>query len=143
MDGQTTIRPHRSGPHAKKRKWQDHSRCPLCNSAISLHRSLNAHILEEFQKDNKQILAEDKYLFSSLQLCPTTSFAKRRQTTMARISRLSKKCNQLCRHSYFPTGSHENLYAKLAYIARPPTYANSKDMSGSQQSTATNTQAII
>jgi hypothetical protein len=31
--------------------------------AISLHRSLNARILEEFQKDNKQILAEDKYLF--------------------------------------------------------------------------------
>jgi hypothetical protein len=31
--------------------------------AISLHRSLNACILEEFQKDNKQILAEDKYLF--------------------------------------------------------------------------------
>jgi hypothetical protein len=31
--------------------------------AISLHRSLNACILEEFQKDNKQILAEDKHLF--------------------------------------------------------------------------------
>jgi hypothetical protein len=31
--------------------------------AISLHRSLNTCILEEFQKDNKQILAEDKYLF--------------------------------------------------------------------------------
>jgi hypothetical protein len=31
--------------------------------AISLHRSLNARILEEFQKDNKKILAEDKNLF--------------------------------------------------------------------------------
>jgi hypothetical protein len=30
--------------------------------AISLHRSLNARILEELQTDNKQILAEDKYL---------------------------------------------------------------------------------
>jgi hypothetical protein len=61
---------------------------------------------------------------------------------MARISRLSKKCNQLRRHSYSPTGSHENLYAKLAYIAHPPTHANSRNISGSQQSTATNTQAI-
>jgi hypothetical protein len=33
--------------------------------AISLHRSLNAGTLEEFQKDNKQILAEDKYLFQA------------------------------------------------------------------------------
>jgi hypothetical protein len=31
--------------------------------AISLHKALNARILEEFQTDNKQILAEDKYLF--------------------------------------------------------------------------------
>jgi hypothetical protein len=31
--------------------------------AISLHRTLNARILEELQTYNKQILAEDKYLF--------------------------------------------------------------------------------
>jgi arginine/lysine/ornithine decarboxylase len=31
----------------------------------------------------------------------------------------------------------------LAYIAHPPTHTNSKDKSGSQQATATNTQAII
>jgi hypothetical protein len=30
---------------------------------ISLHRTLNARILEELQRYNKQILAEDKYLF--------------------------------------------------------------------------------
>jgi hypothetical protein len=33
--------------------------------AISLHRTLNARILEELQTDNKQILAEDKYLFQA------------------------------------------------------------------------------
>jgi hypothetical protein len=31
--------------------------------AINLHRTLNTRILEELQTDNKQILAEDKYLF--------------------------------------------------------------------------------
>jgi hypothetical protein len=31
--------------------------------AISLHRTLNARILEELQTDNKQISAEEKYLF--------------------------------------------------------------------------------
>jgi hypothetical protein len=31
--------------------------------AISLHRTQNACISEELQTDNKQILAEDKYLF--------------------------------------------------------------------------------
>ena len=31
MAVQTNIRPHRSRTYVKKRKWQTHSRCPLCN----------------------------------------------------------------------------------------------------------------